>query len=108
MRAFSTSSIAVLVLTVASLTGFAQEADKQARHHKLWEALNALSPDDHARLRTARKQALENPEVRAADERRKKADAEYRELLDREMLRIDPSLKPLLDSLGDLRKRADY
>ena len=108
MRPVNASSVALLISVVGVVSGFAQEPEKEGKHHKLWSVLNALSPEEHAKLRAARQQALANPEVRAADERRKKVDAEYRDLLDREMLRIDPSLKPLLDSLGDLRKRADY
>ena len=101
------SSVAVVLLILGLVSSLAQEPDKEGKHHKLRQILNALSPEEHAKLRAARQQALTNPDVRAADQRRKKADAEYRELLDHEILRIDPSLKPLLDSLGELRKRAD-
>ena len=90
----------------------AQDAEpRHGKHHKISEWLSALSTDEQAKFRAAHKQALQNPEVRAAAERRKQANAEYHDLLHREMLRIDPSLKPLLEKLSELARhneRADF
>jgi hypothetical protein len=83
------------------------EGKKHERHHKLWELLLNVSPADREKYRTARKQAMANPEVAAAAERRKKANVEYHKLLRREMLKIDPSLAPLLDKLSELRSHDD-
>jgi hypothetical protein len=109
--------IRLLLLVVISVGGLGaavsliragDEKDGHNKHHKLWELLGSLSGDEQAKFRAARKQAMENPEVMAAHERRKKADAEYRELLDREMLRIDPSLKSLIEKTSQLRQHADF
>jgi hypothetical protein len=102
-------AIAVTVLVAMAASALAQDnAEQHSKHHKLREWVNALSPEQQAKLHAVRKQALQNAEVRRADEQRKKADAKYRELLHREMLRIDPELKPLLDKISELRQRADY
>ena len=58
--------------------------------------------------RAAKEQAMKDPAVQAAHERRKQADAEYRQLLDSQMLKADPSLKPLLDKIQELRKHDDF
>ena len=103
--------VAIALVASAPLLSAQDEEARQGKHHKLSEWLRAFSPEEQAKLRAAHKQALENPDVRAADERRKQANADYHDQLHREMLRIDPSLKPLLDKLSDLRRhneRADY
>jgi len=71
------------------------------------EWLSLLSDEDRSKLRAAKEQALKDPAVQAANQRRKQAEAEYLELLHKEMLKTDPSLKPLLDAITDLKKRAD-
>ena len=80
---------------------------KHHKHHKVQEWLSLLSDEDRAKLRAAKEQAMKDPAVQAANQRRKQAEAEYRELLHKEMLKTDPSLKPLLDTITDLKKRAD-
>jgi hypothetical protein len=70
--------------------------------------LNAASAEDTAKYRAAKKQAMLDPAVQAANERRKKANAEYRELLEREMLKADPSIKPMLEQMNDLRKHDNF
>ena len=83
------------------------ETSHHGKHSKLLQLLKALRPDEQARYREARKRALQNADVRAAEERRRKASAEYHELLDREMLRADPSLKPIIEKVAELRKQVD-
>jgi hypothetical protein len=80
---------------------------KRHTHHKVQEWLSLLSDADRAKLRAAKEQALKDAAVQAAKQRRKNAEAEYRELLHKEMLKTDPSLKPLLDTITELKKRAD-
>ncbi|HEY2143081.1 MAG TPA: hypothetical protein VGH06_01910 [Candidatus Udaeobacter sp.] len=80
---------------------------KRHKHHKVQEWLSLLSDADRAKLRAAKEQALKDAAVQAAKQRRKNAEAEYRELLHKEMLKTDPSLKPLLDTITELKKRAD-
>jgi hypothetical protein len=82
---------------------------KYHKHHKVQEWLSLLSEADRAKLRAAKEQAKKDPTVQAANQRRKQAEAEYLELLHKEMLKTDPSLKPLLDTITELKKRAnDY
>ena len=99
---------AALVLLQLVPCAQAQETgEKSGKHHKLWEWFNEMSPDELAKFRTARNQAMKDPAVQAANEKRKQADAEYRELLRAQMLKADPSLKPLLDKIKELRKHDD-
>ena len=81
--------------------------EKHGRHEKLREWLGLLSEQDRAKYKAAKKQAMLNAEVQAANERRRKVDAEYRHLLHAEMLRIDPSVRPLLDKVEELERRDD-
>jgi hypothetical protein len=84
--------------------------DPRTKHDKsrmVQEWLSLLSGAERAKLRAAKEQALKDPAVQAANQRRKEAEAEYRELLQKEMLKTDPSLKPLLDTITELKKRAD-
>jgi hypothetical protein len=81
---------------------------KEKTHRKIWELLSALPGDQRAKLRTAKEQAMKDPAVRSANDRRQRADAEYRALLHRAMLNTDPSLKPLLDQIAELKKHDDF
>lgn len=81
---------------------------KPKKHHKIRELLNALSGDERVKLRAAKEQAMKDPAIQAADERRKHADAEYRELLHRRMLKANPSLKPLLEKITELKHYDDF
>jgi hypothetical protein len=83
------------------------DGKKHERHRKLSELLTTLSSADREKYHAARKQAMTNPEVADAAERRKKADEEYRQLLRREILKSDPSLAPFLDKLSQLRRHDD-
>jgi hypothetical protein len=83
------------------------EGGKHEHSHKMRELLMSLSPADREKYETAKKRALANRKVAAAHERRRKADAEYKKLLHREMLKTDPSLAPLLEKISELRKKDD-
>jgi len=102
---------AVLIGAAFFATGsLGHTEDPEKKHHKyqkVQEWLSLLSDADRAKLRDAKEQALKNPTVQAANQRRKQANAEYRDLLDKEMLKADPSLKPLLDAMTELKKRID-
>ena len=101
---------ALLGATFFAIGSFARAEDPGGKHHKdrnVQEWLSLLSEEDRAKFHAAKEQATKDPAVQAANERRKQAEAEYLELLHKEMLKIDPSLKPLLDAITDLKKRAD-
>ena len=106
-RFFYAALISAALFATGSL-GHAEDPEK--KHHKyqkVQEWLSLLSDADRAKLRAAKQQALKDPAVQAANQRRKQASAEYHDLLDKEMLKTDPSLKPLLDAITELRKRTD-
>jgi hypothetical protein len=100
-------TIASIMLLASSAADARDQSEKHQRSHKLWALLMSLSPADRDKYHSARKQAMTNPEVAAAAERRKKAELEYHKLLDREMLKADPSLAPLLDKISELRRHED-
>ena len=100
--------IGVALFAMSSLTRAQDLEEKGRKHHKLHEWLSLLSGEDRAKLHSVKEQALKDPAVQEAYQRRKKAEAEYRELLYKEMLKTDPSLKPLLDTIDDLKKHGDY
>jgi hypothetical protein len=100
-------AIATLTVLAVSAAEARDQSEKHPRSHKFWELLMSLSPADRDKYHSARKQAMTNPEVAAANERRKKAEFEYHKLLHREMLKADPSLAPLLNKISELRSHED-
>ena len=77
-------------------TGWLMRAEDPGAKHdkgrKVQEWLSLLSDAERAKLHAAKEQALKDPAVQAANQRRKQAEAEYRELLYKEMLKTDRSL----------------
>jgi hypothetical protein len=84
-----------------------EESNKTPRHHKVSQWLSMLSGDSREKLRNAKREALKDPAVQAAKARRDQAETEYRELLHHEMLKTDPSLKPLLEAITELKSKDD-
>ena len=82
--------------------------DKPSHHARRWHWVDLLSAAEQAKYRAARKAAMQDPVVRAAAEKRRQADQEFREARDAAILKADPSLKPLLDKLRQLRKHAEF
>jgi hypothetical protein len=108
-RSFCAALIGAAFFVTGSLAHAEDPGGKHQKYHKLHEWLSLLSGTDRVKLRAAKAQALKDPAVQVANQRRKQADTEYRELLDKEMLKADPSLKPLLDTINELKKHAqDY
>jgi hypothetical protein len=106
-RFFCVALIGAAFFATGSRAHAEDPGGKHHKHHKVQEWLSLLSEADRAKLRAAKQQALKDAPVQEANQRRKQADAEYLELLHKEMLKIDPSLKPLLDTITELKKRAD-
>jgi hypothetical protein len=104
---FYAALIGAAFFATGSLAHAEDPGGKHHKHHKVQEWLSLLSGGDRAKLRAAKEEALKDPAVQAANQRRKQADAEYLELLHKEMLKTDPSLKPLLDTITELKKHAD-
>ena len=106
-RIFYAALLGAAFFATGSLAHAEDPGGKHHKHQKVQEWLSLLSGGDRAKLRAAKEQALKDPAVQAANQRRKQADAEYLELLHKEMLKTDPSLKPLLDTITELKKHAD-
>src|SRR5215469_3254788 len=108
MERFFYSALIGAAFFATGSPGHAEDPEK--KHHKyqkVQEWLSLLSEADRTKLRAAKEQALKDPAVQAANKRRKQADGEYRALLEKGMLKTDPSLKPILDAITELKKRAD-
>jgi hypothetical protein len=105
-RLLEVLAIVPLLVCISSLSG--QQPDETSKkHQKFWQLLRHLSRDELSRFETAKTEAQKKPEVQAANKRRKDADAEYRRLLHAEMLKVDPSLKSLLERIAELSKHND-
>ena len=92
----------------ASVLVAQQAEEKPSRHHRFSDLLKLFSDEERAKFKAAKERAMKDPAVRAAREKRDKADEEYRELLHAQMVKIDPSVKPLIDKTAQLKKRRDY
>jgi Spy/CpxP family protein refolding chaperone len=101
------SVVAALQITPAV---FAQAPDNSGhgrhRHGRHERLLANLTPEERAKLRAARHQAMADPAVQAAKDRARQARREYRDLRRAAMLRADPTLQPILDKIPE-RGRGD-
>lgn len=61
--------------------------------------MQSLPPEDRQRLRAARQAALQDPQVRAALERRQAEQREFQNTMKDAVKRADPSVAPLIDRL---------
>src|SRR3982750_703515 len=64
------------------------------------ENLGKLDVEDQIKIRGAQQKALEDPEVKAALEKRDKAITEFRAKLREKMIVADPSVKPILERIA--------
>jgi len=58
-----------------------------------------LTPEERQKVMNARRQAMNDPSVSSAREKAQAAQKEFKEALDAAMLKVDPSLKPILDKM---------
>jgi hypothetical protein len=70
---------------------------------KKW--IDLLPGGEQAKLRAIHAVAMEDPAVRAADEKRKQAEKEFHDILRAAMLKIDPTVQPILDKMPEPKKR---
>lgn len=61
--------------------------------------MQSLPPEDRQRLRAARQAAMQDPQVRAALERRQAEQREFQNTMKDAVKRADPSVAPLIDRL---------
>ena len=66
---------------------------------KMKEKLASLTPEERQKLLAARKKAMEDPAVKAAEATRDTDRKGYRKALTEAMLRADPSVAPILEKM---------
>jgi hypothetical protein len=96
----------LLMLAAAAALQFApvalaedSDAADYPRRGRYAKMLADLSPEERAKLRAARRQAMADPAVQAAKDRKIQAAREFRELKRARMLQADPTIQPILDKL---------
>ena len=80
------------------------DADDYQRRGRYARLAN-LTPEERAKLRAARRQAMADPAVQAANDRRRQAAREFRDLKRMRMLQADPTIQPILDKIPPRRHR---
>jgi hypothetical protein len=100
MKSLMTMSILAAALQITPIT-FGQDANEPGqgwrRHHE--ERFANLFADEREKLKAARQKAMQDPVVQAAREKRRQADKEFHDALHASMLKIDPSIQPILDKM---------
>lgn len=64
------------------------------------ERVNKLSTEEQLKLRAAEQKAAEDPEVKAALEKRNKAIQEFRAAIRASMIKADPTVAPILQKVA--------
>jgi hypothetical protein len=71
------------------------------------QKLANLSPTERQQLKTAHQKAMQDPVVRAAQNRMREAHKEYRNAMRASMLKADPTIQPVLNKIPEGRARRD-
>jgi Spy/CpxP family protein refolding chaperone len=66
-----------------------------------------LTDEERAKLKAAHQKAMEDPAVRAAEEKLRQARREFREVMRPALLKADPTIQPILDKLRPDRPGRD-
>lgn len=95
--------LVVFAFTQIAPCAFSQGVDdsdlrKQARERE--ERVNKLSLEEQLKLRAAEQKAVQDPEVKAAFEKRNKAIEEFRAALRAGMIKADPTVAPILERVA--------
>jgi hypothetical protein len=96
-----------IALRFAPATACAQGPDRPFRQfqNERRARFANLTEEERAKLRAAHQKAMEDPAVRAAQEKLRQARREFRQVMRPAMLRADPSVQAILDKLRP--ERAD-
>ena len=101
--------ITTLALAASAFVAFTQEptaspspttsptAKWHGRGGRMFEIWKSLTPEEQAKVKSARKTTKTNPQVEQAKSKMLEAVKEYREIRQAEMLKTDPSLAPILE-----------
>jgi hypothetical protein len=101
LRLKSSVAFILAIVTVSGCAGPAHPRESRSR----W--LKGVSQSDRVKLRALREMVKDDPAVRAADEKRKRANDEYHEALRAAILKQDPSLAPILDRIRKGREKSE-
>lgn len=99
----ATATPSVSAPAAAAAPAAAEESEGTLRAR----AMSRLTPEEQSKLRAARKAAMQDPEVKAAEATRATDKKGYRKALAAAMIRADSSVAPILEKLrdGKLRKK---
>jgi hypothetical protein len=81
-----------------------EDAEKDSHRSTIGKWIELLPVGEQTKLKAVHVLAMEDPAVKAADEKRKQAEKEFRDVLRAAMLRIDPSIQPTLDKMPETKK----
>ncbi len=68
-------------------------------------AMSRLTPEEQGKMRAARKAAMQDPEVKAAEATRTTDKKGYRKTVIAAMIKADPSVAPILEKLREGKPR---
>ena len=98
-------AFSLVMLAMVQLPRFvcAQELDGSDLRREVRERderVNKLSTEDQLKLRAAEQKAAEDPDVKAALEKRNKAIQEFRAAVRASMIKADPTVAPILEKVA--------
>jgi hypothetical protein len=79
--------------------------EKDTHHGGLKKWIDLLPGGEQVKLKAVHALAMEDPAVRAADEKRKQTEKEFQDILRAAMLKIDPTVQPILDKMPEPKKQ---
>jgi Spy/CpxP family protein refolding chaperone len=88
---------------------FAQPPDKPNRPFQMERRARwaNLTDEERGKLKAAHQKAMEDPAVRAAQEKLRQARREFREVMRPALLKADPSIQPILEKMRAERPGKD-
>jgi hypothetical protein len=108
MKTRASTVIFAAVLACVSFLPMARgedSAEKDPPHQSAFRKwLELLPGGDQTKLKAVHALAMEDAAVKAAEEKRKQAEKEFHDVLRATMLRIDPSVQPILDKMPEPKK----
>jgi hypothetical protein len=95
----------LMVLGIAQLAPFARAqvldgSDLRKEVRERDDRVNKLSIEEQLKLRAAERKAAEDPEVKAALEKRNQAIQEFRAAVRASMIKADPTIQAILDKVA--------
>jgi len=98
MKFLITMSILTIALQFEPIVR-GQDEDQNGRGRRWEKRLANLSPEERQKLQTARQKAMQDPSVQAAHDKMRQAHKEFRDAMQAAMLKVDPSIQPILNKI---------